>query len=97
MLDGRGLHANNTLCISAQLPALSLPTHHHSQRRLPAACPDAYILTHPGMPCVFWEHFFDWGLKDKIAELVGSRGFSPLLFFSLGPWGFSGCVKWQGR
>jgi alpha-amylase len=21
----------------------------------------AYILTHPGMPCVFWSHYFDWG------------------------------------
>jgi len=21
----------------------------------------AYMLTHPGVPCVFWSHFFDWG------------------------------------
>jgi len=21
----------------------------------------AYTLTHPGIPCVFWSHFFDWG------------------------------------
>jgi hypothetical protein len=21
----------------------------------------AYILTHPGTPCVLWDHFFDWG------------------------------------
>src|SRR5205085_1567690 len=21
----------------------------------------AYLLTHPGIPCVFWSHFFDWG------------------------------------
>jgi alpha-amylase len=21
----------------------------------------AYLLTHPGQPCVFWRHYFDWG------------------------------------
>ena len=21
----------------------------------------AYILTHPGVPCVYWKHYFDWG------------------------------------
>ena len=33
----------------------------------------AYILTHPGIPCVYWPHFFDWGLKDPISALVGIR------------------------
>jgi alpha-amylase len=33
----------------------------------------AYILTHPGIPCVYWPHFFDWGLKDKITALVRIR------------------------
>jgi alpha-amylase len=23
----------------------------------------AYILTHPGMPCVAFDHYFDWGSK----------------------------------
>jgi len=27
----------------------------------------AYILTHPGVPCVYWKHYFDWGteLREK--------------------------------
>lgn len=25
----------------------------------------AYILTHPGTPCVFWQHFFDWGQPTR--------------------------------
>ena len=32
----------------------------------------AYILTHPGIPCVFWPHFFDWGpaAREAISKLV---------------------------
>jgi alpha-amylase len=35
----------------------------------------AYILTHPGVPCVFWKHYFDWGngLRDKIKALLNAR------------------------
>jgi len=33
----------------------------------------AYILTHPGIPCVFWDHYFDWGLKNEIKSLVSIR------------------------
>jgi len=33
----------------------------------------AYILTHPGVPCVYWPHFFDWGLHDQIKALIGLR------------------------
>ena len=35
----------------------------------------AYILTHPGMPCVLWDHFFDWGdrLRGAITELIAVR------------------------
>jgi alpha-amylase len=35
----------------------------------------AYILTHPGLPCVFWPHFFDWGAENrtKIARLIDVR------------------------
>nr|CAA36485.1 alpha-amylase [Oryza sativa Indica Group] len=33
----------------------------------------AYILTHPGNPCIFYDHFFDWGLKDEIECLVSIR------------------------
>jgi len=33
----------------------------------------AYILTHPGVPCIYWPHFFDWGLKDSISALVKIR------------------------
>ena len=35
----------------------------------------AYILTHPGIPCVFWPHFFDWGAdyRDKLTRLIQIR------------------------
>lgn len=35
----------------------------------------AYILTHPGVPTVFWKHYFDWGndLKSKITALINAR------------------------
>ncbi|KAK3028282.1 hypothetical protein RJ639_037459 [Escallonia herrerae] len=33
----------------------------------------AYILTHPGIPSLFYDHFFDWGLKDEIAKLSAIR------------------------
>jgi alpha-amylase len=35
----------------------------------------AHVLTHPGVPTVFWKHYFDWGpdLRNKIAALVNAR------------------------
>lgn len=36
----------------------------------------AYILTHPGIPCVYWTHFFDWGLHDSIRDLVKIRKYA---------------------
>jgi alpha-amylase len=33
----------------------------------------AYILTHPGNPCIFYDHFFDWGLKEEISTLIDVR------------------------
>ncbi|KAF5740684.1 alpha-amylase-like [Tripterygium wilfordii] len=33
----------------------------------------AYILTHPGTPTVFYDHFFDWGLKEEISKLTAIR------------------------
>lgn len=35
----------------------------------------AYILTHPGVPSVFWKHYFEWGddLRNKIKALVNAR------------------------
>lgn len=32
----------------------------------------AYILTHPGIPTVFYDHFYDWGESehDQIVKLV---------------------------
>ena len=34
-----------------------------------------YILTHPGIPCVFWRHFFDQepDQKDQIVKLIATR------------------------
>ncbi|MBF0133896.1 MAG: alpha-amylase [Magnetococcales bacterium] len=35
----------------------------------------AQILTHPGVPTVFWKHFFDWNgsLREKIKALILAR------------------------
>ena len=35
----------------------------------------AYILTHPGTPCVMWDHYFDWGekLSNNIKTLMEAR------------------------
>ncbi len=33
----------------------------------------AYILTHPGIPCVFWEHVYDWNLRHPIKKLITIR------------------------
>lgn len=33
----------------------------------------AYILTHSGIPCVYWSHFFDYGVKDEITALIKIR------------------------
>ncbi|XP_057965294.1 alpha-amylase-like [Malania oleifera] len=32
-----------------------------------------YILTHPGVPSIFYDHFFNWGLKDQISKLIAIR------------------------
>lgn len=33
----------------------------------------AYILTHPGVPCLYWPHLFDWGLYEQLKTLVELR------------------------
>lgn len=33
----------------------------------------AYILTHPGIPCLFWEHVYDWKLYPALQKLVAIR------------------------
>ena len=35
----------------------------------------AQILTHPGIPTVYWKHYFDWGqdLQNKIRALINAR------------------------
>lgn len=36
----------------------------------------AYILTHPGLPCVYWKHFFDWGYGPQVAALIKARKYA---------------------
>jgi alpha-amylase len=35
----------------------------------------AYLMTHPGIPCVFWSHYFDWGpaIQQTVRQLVAIR------------------------
>ncbi|XP_024544858.1 alpha-amylase [Selaginella moellendorffii] len=32
-----------------------------------------YILTHPGIPCIFYDHYFYWGLQEQINQLLELR------------------------
>ncbi|CAI5503754.1 unnamed protein product [Closterium sp. Naga37s-1] len=43
-------------------PSLTLPL-----------CSYVYILTHPGVPCVFIDHLYEWNLKDPIQKLLVIR------------------------
>ncbi|CAI7788337.1 unnamed protein product [Closterium sp. NIES-54] len=33
----------------------------------------AYILSHPGTPVVFYDHLYEFGIHDQIAELIAAR------------------------
>ncbi|XP_062228912.1 alpha-amylase type B isozyme-like [Phragmites australis] len=33
----------------------------------------AYILTHPGTPCIFYDHFFDPSMKEAITTMIAIR------------------------
>ncbi|MCK6684041.1 MAG: alpha-amylase [Thermoanaerobaculia bacterium] len=33
----------------------------------------AYILTHPGIPTVYWPHVYDWGLRSSVKALIDVR------------------------
>jgi alpha-amylase len=55
---------------------------HHSAgygvRHFPGPAVDmgyAWLLTHPGIPCVFWSHFFDWGgnTRRNLERLIALR------------------------
>jgi alpha-amylase len=52
--------------------------HGDGTRHFPSKTVDmgyAYTLTHPGIPCVFWSHFFDWGAqtRKRIEHLIKIR------------------------
>ncbi|RYX81246.1 alpha-amylase [bacterium] len=36
----------------------------------------AYILTHPGIPCVYWKHYFDWQYGPQIKALIRARKYA---------------------
>jgi alpha-amylase len=36
----------------------------------------AYILTHPGVPCVYWKHYFDWGFGPQIKAIIKARKYA---------------------
>lgn len=35
----------------------------------------AYILTHPGVPTIYWKHYFNWGndLRERLKVLINAR------------------------
>jgi alpha-amylase len=50
----------------------------YGTRHFPSATVEmgyAYLLTHPGIPCVFWSHYFDWGAatRQRIERLIRVR------------------------
>ena len=36
----------------------------------------AFILTHPGVPCVYWKHYFEWNRGNEIKALVKARKYA---------------------
>jgi alpha-amylase len=36
----------------------------------------AYILTHPGVPCVYWKHYFDWNRGNEIKAIIHARKYA---------------------
>lgn len=36
----------------------------------------AYLLTHPGVPCVYWKHYFEWNRGDEIKALIRARKYA---------------------
>jgi alpha-amylase len=53
-------------------------SHHDGTRHFPGksvAMGYAYLLTHPGIPCVFWPHYFDWDdyTRHRIDKLIQVR------------------------
>ena len=87
-----------------------LPTQHWPFPRGHLGLGYAYILTHPGIPCLLHEHLMEAPLRKIIADLVGSQwvvvwcgvsGWSAvehrggMLLECLGRWGVSG-TPWAG-
>lgn len=43
---------------------------HNDTRHVPGRLVEtgyAYLLTHPGIPCIFWSHYFEWGQHTRQA------------------------------
>lgn len=36
----------------------------------------AFILTHPGIPCVYWRHYFEWNRGGEIGRLIKARKYT---------------------
>jgi alpha-amylase len=47
--------------------------HHFPGKRVALAY--AFLLTHPGVPCVYWQHFFDWDTytQQRVEQLIQVR------------------------
>ncbi|KAI3821214.1 hypothetical protein L1987_08774 [Smallanthus sonchifolius] len=45
----------------------------------------SYILTHPGIPSLFYDHFFDWGLKDELTKLTMVAEIDEKIIVKIGP------------
>ncbi len=51
---------------------------HNDTRHFPGKTVEmgyAYLLTHPGVPCIFWSHYFDWGspTRHQLDRLIKIR------------------------
>jgi alpha-amylase len=36
----------------------------------------AFILTHPGIPCVYWKHYFEWNRGNEIKPIIKARKYA---------------------
>lgn len=64
---------NNTFVENHDTPRYDLPNNVLNASNVSQTY--AYLLTHPGVPCIYWPHLFDWGdnVKTEITDLVGIR------------------------
>ncbi|KAF8401534.1 hypothetical protein HHK36_012476 [Tetracentron sinense] len=78
MNDSSG-RAPGMICILSGNAVTFIDNHDTGSQQISPFPPDkvmqgyVYILTHPGIPSIFYDHFFEWGLMEGITKLAAIR------------------------